>query len=92
MQADTLYVNGTVLTVDDANRVAEAVAVRGDRIVGVGSSAELRSACEGDPREVDLAGSTLIPGFVDAHSHLAMTGQLALHNANLNSPGTLLNT
>jgi predicted amidohydrolase YtcJ len=86
MQADTLYVNGTVLTVDDANPVAEAVAALGDRITGVGSSAELRAAVGRGVREVDLDGSTLIPGFVDAHSHVAMVGQLALHNANLNSP------
>jgi predicted amidohydrolase YtcJ len=86
VQADTLYVNGTVLTLDDANSVAEAVAVRGDRIAGVGSAAELRAAVGRGVREVDLEGSTVIPGFVDAHSHVAMVGQLALHNANLNSP------
>ena len=85
MDADTLYVNGTVLTVDEENSVAEAVAVLGDRIVAVGSSDELRAAVAGDVREIDLGGSTLIPGFVDAHSHVAMVGQLALHNANLNS-------
>jgi predicted amidohydrolase YtcJ len=86
MANETLYRNGTVLTVDAENSVAEAVAIRGDRITAVGSAEKVRAAVGGDAEEVDLAGATMIPGFVDAHSHVAMVGQLSLHQANLNSP------
>ncbi len=58
----------------DPGRV-EAVAVRGDRIVAVGSLAECRAALGNHATEVDLAGRCLMPGFVDAHCHPLMLAQ-----------------
>jgi predicted amidohydrolase YtcJ len=85
MPPELLFSNANVLTVDPQNRVADAVGVVDDRIVAVGSLAEVRAAL---PRAtpLDLGGHTLIPGFVDAHSHLVMTGELATLNVDLNSP------
>ena len=53
----------------------EAVAVRGHRILAVGSVAECRDALGRDHRELDLGGRCLLPGFVDAHCHPLMLAQ-----------------
>ncbi|MDA5194419.1 amidohydrolase [Govanella unica] len=68
--ADTLYLNGTVITMDDATPTASAVAVREGRIIAVGTKAD--TAVYGGPktRVIDLAGKTMLPGFIDAHSHI----------------------
>ena len=69
MPADLLFVNGNILTMDDAQPIAEAVAVIGNRIVRVGSSAELRAEAGLNTRIIDLGGRTLLPGFNDNHTH-----------------------
>lgn len=71
--ADVLYVHGHVLTMDEAFSTAEALAVRGDRIVGVGSTAEMRRKFS-SPEEVDLGGKTVLPGLIDAHAHFVSLG------------------
>jgi predicted amidohydrolase YtcJ len=71
---DLLIVNGTVLTVDPVNRIAEAVAVNGGRIVAVGSSADIERLRTPRATLIDLAGRTLIPGLIDPHVHLADHG------------------
>ena len=67
--ADLLVVNGKVVTVDGASTVTEAVAVRGDRIVAVGTSARLRSLAGPQTRVIDARGRTVIPGLIDSHVH-----------------------
>ena len=67
---DTLYRNGTVITMERPLR-AEAVLVRDGRIAAVGAAAELRAQAQGPLRSADLKGCTLLPAFVDAHSHFA---------------------
>ena len=67
---DTLYHNGTVITMERPLR-AEAVLVRNGRIAAVGAAAELRAQAQGPLRSADLKGCTLLPAFVDAHSHFA---------------------
>jgi predicted amidohydrolase YtcJ len=86
MKPDRLFLNATVLTLDPAERVAEGVAVAGDRIVATGSPRELRARAAAGAREIDLGGGTLIPGFVDAHSHMVMVGDNDLYAVDLNSP------
>ena len=83
---DAIYVGGVVLTVDAANRVAEAVAVRNGRIEAVASSEQIRDLAGPSTRVVELDGRTLIPGFVDGHSHLAAVGDQARFTVNLGSP------
>ena len=68
--ADMVFTNANVLTMDDANPTAEAVAVTGNKITYVGDAAEAQ-ALIGDGTEVfDLGGDTLLPGFVSGHDHL----------------------
>ena len=62
--------NARVLTQEQANPVAEMVAVRNGRIAWVGSNSEIASLSAGSARLIDCGGKTLIPGFVDAHCHL----------------------
>ena len=66
----TVFTGGTVLTVDASFSQAEAIAVRGNRIIAVGSDEQVRAAAGADARVTDLAGKTLLPGFIDAHSHV----------------------
>lgn len=73
VSADTVYVNGRIHTMDRDNTVAEAVAVRGDRIVAVGPAASVMDRVRA--REVvDLEGRTVLPGLIDAHAHLMSLG------------------
>ncbi len=83
---DTLLINARVRTLCDAQPTAEAVLLSGERIAAIGDLAELRARAARDTREIDLGGGVLIPGFVDAHSHLGMVGEQALHNIDLNAP------
>ena len=69
-EPDLLLVNARVLTMDPARPRAAAVAVAGGRIVGVFDGAPDVSATE----VIDLKGATLIPGFHDAHNHMAGFG------------------
>jgi predicted amidohydrolase YtcJ len=67
--ADRILRGGSIVTVDPARPAAEAVAIAGGRIVAVGTEADVMPH-QGPATEVtDLAGKTLVPGFVDGHSH-----------------------
>jgi len=71
--ADELYVNGRIYTMDEEDSQAEAFAVRGGRIVAVGSSEELQASVRAK-QTVDLQGKTVLPGFIDSHAHLMGLG------------------
>lgn len=75
---ELLLTNGRVYTLDAAKPWAEAVAIRGDRIVAVGTAAEARAAVGSGARVVDLNGAFTLPGFNDAHVHVESTGALLL--------------
>lgn len=66
----TIFTGGTILTVDAAFSEAEALAVRGNRIIAVGSAEEVRAAAGAAATEVHLAGRTMLPGFIDPHTHV----------------------
>src|SRR6185295_2271844 len=68
-RADLLIVNAHVWTVDDARPEAEAVAVRGERVVLVGTSDEARRLAGAGTRVIDAGGRLLLPGFQDGHTH-----------------------
>jgi predicted amidohydrolase YtcJ len=76
--ASTIYTGGDIVTVNDAQPTAEAVAVRDGIILAVGSSNEVMSLRGESTEVVDLDGKTLLPGFVDAHGHLKNVGFQAL--------------
>src|SRR5205807_2530098 len=67
--ADVVFVNGNVYTVNEKQPRAEAVAVKGDRIVFVGSNANAKRFQGGGTRVIDLHGETVVPGMTDAHYH-----------------------
>lgn len=83
--ADRIFLGGPVLTMNDAQPSAEAVAVKGGRILAVGDEDEIL-ALQGDATEVvDLEGRALLPGFFDAHGHVFVGGIQAL-TANMLAP------
>ncbi len=83
--ADTIYTGGPILTINDDQPTAEAVAVKDGRITAVGTLADVM-AQQGDGTEVfDLDGRTMLPGFVDAHGHVVFGGLQAL-SANMLAP------
>jgi len=84
--ADTIYTGGPILTINDAQPNAEAVAIKGGRILAVGSLSDIRSY-RGDTTEIfDLDGRTMLPGFVDSHGHVVFGGLQALSANLLASP------
>ena len=67
--ADVLLLNGKIVTVDDQFTLAEALAIKGERIVGVGRSADMEKLKGPNTQTVDLRGRTVIPGLIDNHAH-----------------------
>ncbi len=72
--ADVVFKNGNVYTVNSSQPKAEAVAVKADRIVFVGSNVEAQRYVGKNTRVVDLQGKTVVPGMTDAHQHLPGVG------------------
>lgn len=67
--AETIYVNGKIITVDSLNSIAQAVAVNEGKILAVGTTEEIEKFKGSNTVVVDLQGKTLVPGFIDGHSH-----------------------
>lgn len=86
MSADTVFVNGQVITVNRHNTVAEALAVSGRRIAYVGDNASARALIGKGTEVIDLKGRSLVPGFTDAHEHVLVRGANAL-GVDCRSPG-----
>jgi predicted amidohydrolase YtcJ len=82
--ADLIIMNAHIFTSDDSKPYAEAVAVKGNRIVYVGSNQGAKERRGENPRLVDAHGNTLTPGFIDSHFHL-LWGALWLGSAQLDS-------
>ncbi|WP_062078818.1 amidohydrolase [Demequina globuliformis] len=78
---DLILVGGTVLTVDAADSVAEAVAVTDGTITAVGSDADIRDLAGDATEVVELDGRTVVPGFIDPHSHVSMGAPYIKHAA-----------
>jgi predicted amidohydrolase YtcJ len=83
--ADLVLKNGVIYTVNEREPRAEAVAIRGDRIIFVGSNADAKKYEGKGTRVIDLNGKTVLPGMTDAHYHLLGVGQ---REVNLNLEGT----
>lgn len=76
--ADLVLRGGRVVTVDEALPEAQAVAIRGDRIMFVGSDSEAEAYTGRETEVIDLAGRLAIPGFIEGHGHLMGLGQSRL--------------
>jgi predicted amidohydrolase YtcJ len=74
--ADIIFHNGVVLTMETTAPQGQALAIQGEKILAVGSDAEVMTARGPQTQVIDLAGRTLMPGFIDGHSHfLAFYGR-----------------
>ena len=69
--ADIVLVNGRVFTADPSRPWAQGLAIRGERVIGVGSSAEMLALADAHTKRIDAGGRVVIPGFNDAHDHLS---------------------
>jgi len=84
--ADSIYTGGNIITINDVQPAAEAVAVKDGKIIAVGGLASIEKAHKSESTQiVDLAGKTMLPGFVDSHGHAYMIG-LQATTANLLPP------
>ncbi len=72
--ADLVLRNGNVVTVDESNSKAEAIAIVGDRIIAVGSNQEIDGLIGDSTEVVDVMGQTVIPGFIEGHGHFTSFG------------------
>ncbi len=82
--ADKILINGKIITVDNKNSIAQAVAIHNGKILGVGSNAQILKLKGNNTEVVDLGGKTVTPGFIDGHSHFMSFGRANM--ANLNPP------
>jgi len=73
-EADIIYINAEVVTVNDAQPTAEAVAVKDGKILAVGSEAEISQFKSNTTQIIDLNGKVMVPGFIDAHGHFFQQG------------------
>ena len=74
--ADLALINGTVLTVDASDSIAQAVAVAGGRITAVGTTEQIRSHIGRATEVIDLGGRTVTPGLIDTHVHFSAADAL----------------
>ncbi|SMB88843.1 hypothetical protein SAMN00017405_0541 [Desulfonispora thiosulfatigenes DSM 11270] len=93
IEADIIYYNGDIVTVDKNMSSAEAVAVVGNEIVAVGKMGDIMPLSGKNTKKINLQGKTMLPGFYDAHSHFLSTGISLLTSVQLQSPpiGTIKN-
>ena len=69
-KADLVIINGKVLTIDKDNPVAEAIAIKGEKIIAVGKTSKISALIEkGSTKVIDAKGRLIVPGFNDAHVH-----------------------
>lgn len=84
--SSTLYFNGTILTMDDADSSPEAVLTEGEHIRATGSETTLRAQMPAGTKDYDLQGKTLIPAFIDPHGHFPDPGFIRLFRVDLAPP------
>ena len=77
-EPDLVLFNGNILTVDARRPRAQAVAIADGRFFAVGSNDKVRALATGRTTKIDLGGKTVVPGFIDAHTHPAVAGRMHL--------------
>jgi predicted amidohydrolase YtcJ len=91
LSPDTILWNGKIFTADDSRPWAQAVAIRGSRILAVGDDTFVRSLARAGTRSIDLGGRVVVPGFNDSHSHLGVGfPRLTLPPIDIPGPGPSL--
>ena len=71
LEADSIYINGKIITVDDSLGTVTAIAIKAGRIIALGSIDAVSQHKGNNTAVINLEGKTMLPGFVDAHSHLS---------------------
>ena len=71
--ADTVYTNGRIYTVDEAQPWVEAVAIKDGRFIAVGSTEDVSAVTGSDTEVIDLGRAFAMPGLVDMHTHASMS-------------------
>ena len=89
LHADLVLKGATILTVDAKDSVAQAVAIKHGRIVGVGTDADVESLIGGGTRVLDCRGKTIVPGFIDSHTHNTLVGEFRYSFDQLNTAAEL---
>jgi hypothetical protein len=84
--AELALKNGAIVTMSDKQPLAEAMAVRGGRILAVGSNQQIEGLISKETKVVDLSGKCVSPGLIDAHSHVIGFGQMQLKFVLLRPP------
>lgn len=82
----TIYFNGPILTVDQADSGTEAVLVGKGKILATGPLAQIEAQAPPDTARYDLRGRVMIPAFIDPHGHFPDSGYLGLNRADLSGP------
>jgi predicted amidohydrolase YtcJ len=72
--ADTILLDGKVITLDDASSIVQAVAIRDGRILALGTNADIRQRADARTNVIDLGGRTVVPGLMDSHIHALRAG------------------
>ena len=90
--ADLVLRNGKVVTMEQAKPEAQAIAIRGDRIVAVGTDQEIRAFTGPATKVVDLRGRLAIPGFIEGHGHFMGVGasKMVLNLRDVNNWGQIV--
>jgi predicted amidohydrolase YtcJ len=78
IEPELILYNGNIWTGDAGNPRAQAVAISGGRFIAIGSNDDVLNFAAGRSRKVDLGQKTVLPGFIDAHTHPAESGRLHL--------------
>jgi predicted amidohydrolase YtcJ len=78
LDADLLLINGKIVTMDQDDLLAEAVAVKYGKILKVSNTEEVLNYQGKDTKIIDLNGKTVVPGFIDSHCHMISVGALNL--------------
>ncbi|MFT7091758.1 MAG: putative amidohydrolase YtcJ, partial [Candidatus Azotimanducaceae bacterium] len=92
IQADSIYIDGNIITINDAQPSAAAIAIKDGLILAIGNSADMLKHEGTETKVIELSGKTVVPGFVDAHSHFGGVGTQAIVANLLPAPDGAVNT
>ena len=92
LHADLVLKGATVLTIDARDSTAQAVAIKHGRIVGVGRDADVEGLVGRGTRVLDCRGKTVVPGFIDSHTHNTYVGEFRYSFDQLNTAAELNRT
>jgi len=86
LQADKIYFNGEIVTMDFGLNTVNALAISGDRIIAIGRDEEIMALKAAHTQMFNLKGRTVLPGFIDAHGHFMFNSFFKTKAVDLNSP------